>query len=89
MEGLFGISYLLLPCENATIVPELPFSWRRAAAIVNSGTRRSSAAARSKLASFSRSSLSSPEVVKHNDWCDMIKSAVDRPSSAILDYIFL
>lgn len=58
--GTFGISYLLFPCEKATIVPELASSWRSAAAIVNSGTRRSSAAARSKFSSFSRSSLSSP-----------------------------
>lgn len=61
--------YLLFPCEKATIVPELASSCRRAAAIVNSGTRRSSVAARSKLASFSRSSLSSPEVVKLNHFC--------------------
>lgn len=62
-------SYLLFPCEKATIVPELASSCRRAAAIVNSGTRRSSVAARSKLASFSRSSLSSPEVVKLDHFC--------------------
>lgn len=61
--------YLLFPCEKATIVPELASSCRRAAAIVNSGTCRSSVAARSKLASFSRSSLSSPEVVKVNHSC--------------------
>lgn len=53
-------SYLLFPCAKATIVPELVSSWRSVAAIVNSGTRRSSAAARSKFSSFSRSSLSSP-----------------------------
>lgn len=62
-------SYLLFPCEKATIVPELASSCRRAAAIVNSGTRRSNVAARSKLAWFSRSSLSSPAVVKLNDSC--------------------
>lgn len=57
---LSAFRYLLFPCEKATIVPELASSWRSAAAIVNSGTRRSSAAARSKFSSFSRSSLSSP-----------------------------
>ena len=62
-------THLLFPCEKATIVPELASSCLRAAAIVNSGTRRSSVAARSKLASFSRSSLSSPKVVKLNDSC--------------------
>lgn len=72
--------YLLFPCEKATIVPELASSCRRAAAIVNSGTRRSSVTARSKLASSSRSSLVSPKVVKLNHSCDTAVRSTVRSS---------
>lgn len=82
-------SYLLFPCEKATIVPELASSWRSAAAIVNSGTRRSSAAARSKLASFSRSSLSSPESSKTPWSVRQDGMRCDRPRSGVLGYRIL